>query len=557
MVFQKITIFVKTCHSDNMKFLSQTILGILLTLLPIHLFSQGVVSAASPEATKAGIAILEKGGNAIDAAVAVAFALGVTEPAMSGLGGGTQMLIAKPGEIPFCLNGSTISPAATPKDAKEEDLHFHRRSTIPSTVKVLHKAWRDYGSGKVTWAELLEPAIQYAENGFEVGEFRHLVYRKNEKELKNSPFNTQYFLLEDGSIPGVGDTIKQPVLAQTLKRLAAFGAADFYEGEIAHLIAEDMQNNGGWITLEDLRNFPEPPVVPALHSMYRSYDVYSQPPPCGGWTTLLALNLLENFSPEDLAADNPLRGRNILLALHMAHAVRKALPITNFADYDEQVEQRLNKTFARELLHTGLPIDTELNNDKGGETTHFTLVDNGGMVVAVTASINAYFGAKAASEKLGFLYNTYMDDFTTENPDHPFAIGPGLQNYSSMSPVIVQQDGQSVFALGSPGSARIISAVAQLAALWIDQHPPAEQLLAVPRFHSQDLKVFYEKQPVSSEDRAFWRAAKFEIAYPTYDLSVRGLNAWFGGVHAVSFENGKWRGAADPRRDGIVLYSNQ
>ena len=540
-----------------MKILQFTTLALLLALLPVTASGQGVVSAATPEAVEAGLEILEKGGNAIDAAVAVSFALGVTELAMSGLGGGTQLLIARPGEIPFSINGSTISPAATPTSATKEDLLFHRRSTIPSTVKVLHKAWKEFGSGKVSWAELLQPAIRFAEDGFEVGEFRHLVYRKYEKELKNSPYNTRFFLLDDGSIPAVGDVIKQPVLARTLRRLAEFGAVDFYEGEIARLIAEDMQANGGWITLDDLRNFPEPPVVPALHTTFRGHDVYSQPPPCGGWTTLLGLNLLEQFRPQNLAPEHPLRGRNVLLALHMAHAVRKALPVTDFGDYDEQIQKRLDKDFAKNLLNTGLPTGTGADGEKGGETTHFTIVDQSGMVVAATASINAYFGAKAASEKLGFLYNTYMNDFETNQPDHPFAIGPGLQNYSSMSPVIVQQNGQSVLALGSPGSARIISAVAQLTELWIDHQPPLADLLALPRYHSQDLKVFYEQPYISPEDRTYWRNAGFEIAFPTYDLDLNGLNAWFGGVHAVAKENGKWTGAADPRRDGTVGYTRE
>ncbi len=527
---------------------------LLFMLTPVAGRGQALISAATPEAVEAGLEIMEKGGNAIDAAVAVSFALGVTEPAMSGLGGGTQMLIASPGEVPFSINGSTISPAATPTDATEELLRFHRRSTIPSTVKVLHKAWKEFGSGNITWAELLQPAIRFAENGFEVGEFRHLVYHKYEKELKTSPYNTRLFLLPDGSIPATGDTLRQPVLAQTLKRLAESGAQDFYEGKIARMIAEDMQAHGAWISFEDLKNFPEPALLPALHSTFRGYDVYSQPPPCGGWATLLALNLLENFPPSSLAAENPLRGRNVLLALHLTHTARKKLPITDFQRYDEQIQKRLDKNFAKELLRNGLPVLTHSKNEKGGETTHFTVVDKTGMVVAVTTSINAYFGAKAASEKLGFLYNTYMNDFETGNPDHPFAIGPGRQNYSSMSPLIVQKDGQTVLAIGSPGSARIISTVAQLTQLWIDHHPPLDQLLAMPRFHAQDQKVFYEQRSISPQDRAYWRSAKFEIAFPNYDLTLNGLNAWFGGVHAAALENGTWKGAADPRRDGTVGY---
>lgn len=146
----------------------------------------GMVSAASPEAAQAGMDILAKGGNAIDAAVAISFAPGVTEPAMSGLGGGSQVLFAPAGKPPIVINGTTFSPAATPTDANEEDLKYHTRTTIPSTVKVMEYIWKKYGSGQISWSQLLTPAIQYAEDGFAIGPFRHLVYKKYESSLKKS-----------------------------------------------------------------------------------------------------------------------------------------------------------------------------------------------------------------------------------------------------------------------------------------------------------------------------------------------------------------------------------
>jgi gamma-glutamyltranspeptidase/glutathione hydrolase len=249
----------------------------------------GVISSASPEASKAGQEIFLKGGNAVDAAVAVSFALGVTEPAMSGLGGGTQVLISLENGQPFAINGTTLSPAMTPTNISDT-LTFHRRSTIPSTVKVLDYLWKTYGSGEVSWEELLKPAIELAENGFTVGKFRAKVFKQYEDKLLESKFNTSFILIDGNRIPNEGEILKQPILAKTLKRLAKYGANDFYNGEIAKKIAWDMEKHGGWITLSDLNNFPSPKELNALSVNYKGMNIYSQPPPCGGWTTLLALN---------------------------------------------------------------------------------------------------------------------------------------------------------------------------------------------------------------------------------------------------------------------------
>lgn len=518
----------------------------------------GAIATASPEATKAGEEILKKGGNAIDAAIAISFALGVTEPAMSGIGGGTQILLALPGEPPIAINGASISPAATLNDATKDDLTYHRRSTIPSTVKILGYVHEKYGSGNVQWAELLTPAIKYAEEGFEVGRFRHMVYKKYEKILKKSPHNAHFLLLPDGNIPGPGEILKQPVLAQTLKRLAEHGADDFYKGEIAQKIATDMESNGGWISLDDLNSFPDPTELIPLKTTFRDHTVYSQPPPCGGWTALLALNILENHSSDDLIFGSESRFQKVLQAIHLAHKDRKENPVTDLINYQEIIDQKISKEFAKQLLDNYLPPSEKLNEPEvGGETTHFSVVDKEGMAVAVTASINAYFGAAAASPDLGFLYNTYMDDFELGQPGHPFAIQPGLMNYSSMSPTIVQKDSATVLVIGSPGSARIISSVAQLTQLWIDSDLSIDQVVAAPRLHSVNGKVYYEDHSIPPSWLDHFRLQGFIVAFPTYDLTKERINAYFGGIHAIANEGEKWIGVADPRRDGIAWPANQ
>ena len=313
-----------------------------------------------------------------------------------------------------------------------------------------------------------------------------------------------------------------------LRRLAKFGADDFYNGEIAKEIANDMKINGGWITLDDLQNFQDPKELIPLSINYKGYNVYSQPPPCGGWTTLLILNLLEKITN-----DNDISNKDLIKALYLAHNDRENNPITDLVYYDSIAKNKLSKKYTEELLIEKSLLEEEKEGKESGETTHFSVVDSGGNTVSVTASINAYFGALAASKELGFLYNTYMDDFTFENPEHPFAIRPNAMAYSSMSPTIVQRNGENVLVLGSPGSSRIISSVAQITAKWIENNSKRDTNLI-------DKNFFYEHD--------------MKFKFPKENLVIyKGLNPYYGGIHAIAKESRNWMGVADPRRDGKVI----
>ncbi|MEQ8424845.1 MAG: gamma-glutamyltransferase, partial [Cyclobacteriaceae bacterium] len=507
------------------------------------------VSSATPEATRAGMNILEKGGNAIDAAVAIAFTLAVTEPAMTGLGAGVQILVSIPGKDPFVINGTTYSPQATSVKATEDDIKFHRRSTIPSFVKTLDFARQRFGSGDISWKETLEPAIDYAQNGFEMGPFRARVYKQYESRLQESPYNMSHFLI-DGQAPVEGQLFQQPVLDKTLQRLAEVGADDFYHGEIAATIANDMKENGGWITLEDLNNFPTPKILPALSTLYRqSHTVFTSTPPCGGWVVLLALNLLEQ---NQVAEDNEQRAKNLIQTLALAHGERQKDPVRNMIDYEEEVSKKISKAKAIDLLNEFQSANTEQDLTDSGETTHFSVVDANGMAVSVTTSINAYFGSRAASKDLGFIYNSYMEDFVYGDTSHSYAVGPGKMAYSSMSPAIVRdKSGENVLALGSPGSARIISAVTQTIEYWLDGHGKISETIANPRLHVNGRKVYLEFEP--SETLKAWLVTNgFELTEVQNELGSKNMNPYFGGVHAVAKENGIWVGKADPRRDGVA-----
>ena len=528
---------------------SSVFLLLLLTGFKMTPKSRAVVSSASPEATNTGIQILEKGGNAIDAAVAISFALAVTEPAMSGLGGGTQILISFPGKTPFLINGTTFAPALTDPKISKDSLTFHKRTTIPSTVKVLYYAWKKYGSKKLTWNQLLQPSIDLAKKGFAMGQFRADVYKMYENAMLTSPFYTSFWLKDGKSSPGKGEVIKQPVLAKTLERIAQYGAADFYDGEIAKAISRDMEKNGGWIRYDDLKNFPEPSERLALSINYNNYTVYSMPPPGGGFAMLQILRLHEKtVSLNPSLSEFETWGR----ILKAVHSDRSMNPIVNMNDYEQQVKDKLSDSYINNLYNNTTSMTTR---ETTGETTHFSVIDKNGVAVAVTASINAYFGAKAASPELGFLYNTYMDDFEFNKPNHPLAIRPGAMGVSSMCPTIVQQDGKTVLIAGTPGSGRIISTVAQVVSSWISDND-IEKAVYNKRYHVSG-KTFYIEDLQLRDSLLKTGLEGFVIREPSNYLMRNGINSYFGGVHAIALQKGVWTGAADPRRDGTVGYTTK
>ena len=407
---------------------------------------------------------------------------------------------------------------------------------------------RNYGSTKVSWAEALAPAINYAQNGFKLGDFRAKVYQLNEQKLLTSPYNMDHFLV-NGKIPTREDLIKQPALSSTLGRLAKVGANDFYNGQIAESIAQDMKENDGWISLEDLNNFPEPRISPALKTNYHDYTVFASTPPCGGWVVLLALNLLEQMPTSVVGFA---RNKDLIIALTLAHSERQINPVTEMVNYEAEVSEKLTSEKAVELIRSS-PVASGINDlEDSGETTHFSIVDSDGMLVSVTTSINAYFGSRAASKELGFVYNSYMEDFVFEDSTHSFAVGPNKMAYSSMSPSIVRdKNNRNVMAIGSPGSARIISSVAQTIQYWIDIDHDINKAVDQPRVHVSGKKAYLESEP--SQQMVEWLATlNYALPVLKSDLVRDNLNPYFGGIHAVAFENGRWVGAADPRRDGLV-----
>lgn len=506
---------------------------------------QAAISSASPEATAAGAEILARGGNAADAAVAIAFTLGVTEPAMSGLGGQIQFLIRRGDQDVIALNGGSFAPALTDPAAVRGEMNPYQRTTVPTWLKSLEFLWREYGSGNIRWRELIEPALGHARDGFAQGVFRQKVFLRHEDDLAG--YLAAGHMQAEGAIVQ-GGTIRQPQLAATLEKIAEGGSEVFYRGEIAERIEQDMIDNGGWIRKSDLARVSDPVPVDPVSADYRAYRVFSFPPPAGGWVMMQTLKLYEKQHREGWTTE---AGRQAMTrSIFLAQRDRREHPVENFDDFGDFLERKLSEDYVAALLDRPHSIDNSGLESNGGETTHFSLIDADGFAISATTSINAYYGVRAASPELGFLYNSYMDDFIFGDPGHPYAIAPGKPAYSSMSPSIVTRDGETVLVLGSPGSARIISAVAQVIAGFVEAEDSLFDLLATPRIHVTGGGSLYLENP---DWLPSIEPVGLEYGVPRADLAIEGLNAYFGGIHAVGRLRGEWQAAADPRRDGASL----
>ena len=275
------------------------------------------------------------------------------------------------------------------------------------------------------------------------------------------------------------------------------------------------------------------------------------PPPFGGWVVLQILNVLEQFPQSRLAEDDDERRLALLDAIRVGHGSRESDPVSDLRSFGADIASKTSKDTARRLLR-------EYRGKTGGETTHFSVADADGNVVAVTQSIDSYFGAKVAHPTLGFLYNNYMQNFRLVDDGSPYVLKTGEMPLSSMSATIVMRDEDVQLVLGSPGSARIISAVAQVTSHWIDVGVGIETAVAAFRVHSEPEDRAWVEGPELSNDLLRGVASRgFRLMRPDSSLSVGNLDPYFGGVHAVAFENGGWTGAADPRRDGRSIIAWQ
>ncbi|MBV9289922.1 MAG: gamma-glutamyltransferase [Hyphomicrobiales bacterium] len=481
------------------------------TALPV-VGRHGMVVTQEATASRVGLDVLRLGGNAVDAAVAVGFALAVTLPRAGNIGGGGFMLIHRAD-----LNKTTAidyretAPAATMKDdflnAAGEADPFKSRYTglavgVPGTVAGLELAWRKYGSGRFTFAELVAPAAALAHQGLVVSDDLADSLPEAAPTLAQRPAAARIYLRPDGSPPKPGDHIALDDLAATLDAIAREGAAGFYAGPVAQAIAAEVQADGGRMTTADLANYRAVEREP-VKGTYRGYDIVSMPPPSsGGAHVIEILNILEGFPLGEQGLNSAASLHEMAEAEKLAYADRAQwlgdpdfvkVPLRGLVSkaYAEKLRAEISPDHARPAddIRPGEPQRYE-----SPETTHFSIVDADGNAVSNTYTLNFSYGSGAVAEGTGVLLNNELDDFAAKPGaanayglmcDDANAPGPMKRPLSSMSPTLVFKDGKIALVTGSPGGSRIITTVLQIIVDVIDYGLNVAEAESAPRAHDQ------------------------------------------------------------------------
>ena len=538
--------------------------------------------------SQAGVEILKRGGNAVDAAVAVAFALAVVEPAAGNIGGGGFMLVRLANGKATFFDYREVAPGKATRDMyigadgkldNDAATIGYRSVAVPGTVAGLEMALKTYGTMKL--ADVLAPAIRLAEDGFPVSEKLAHELAGQRQELQRFSASSRIFL-NGGKMFYAGDTFRQPELAATLKRIAKNGAADFYRGETARLLADDMARLGGIVTLQDLANY-QPNVREVLRAKYEvdghQWEVISSPPPSSGGVAIIeALNMLKDVLLRGW--DDPQSVHMVAETMRRIFADRAAyladpdysnVPVAGLTDpcYGKELAATIDpqRASSSTVVKAGNPHpcgisaenvpapQTIVSLGEGPHTTHFSVVDAAGNAVASTYTLNDSYGSHVTCSA-GFLLNDEMDDFTTQPgvPNALFglvqseanAIAPGHRPLSSMTPTILLRDGKLSFVTGSPGGPTIISATLLSVLNWMRLGMDAQAAINAARFHHQWLpdSIVMEKEFPAGLETA---------------LNVRGhktrRRGHIGLVNAIGIDaqTGERLGAADPRDGGSAM----
>lgn len=531
----------------------------------------GMVVTVSPPASDAGLEILKAGGNAVDAAVAVEFALAVTWPEAGNIGGGGFMMVHRPGgEDVVCVEYRETAPrAATETFFTPEDGKFtHKIVGVPGAVQGMATAHERFG--KVEWIRLLEPAIRLAEAGFAIdealaGSLNGVLKDRIVREGESHAEFRRVFAKPDGTEWIAGDVLAQPELATTLKRIAEQGSAGFYEGETAALLVAEMQRGDGVITLEDLAAY-RAKVRPAIHGKFRGHDVYAPPPPSSGGICLVEmLNILETF---DLRDHDRFSARNLhLMAEAMKRAYCDRARFLGDGDFVKIPPRLIRPFYARKLAADidpgyATPSATLAPNLPLGEeppdTTHFSIIDRDHLAVSNTTTLEGSFGARIVVKGAGFVLNNEMGDFNwfpgvTNRAGRigtaPNRIEPGKRMLSSQCPAIVAYKGHPVLITGSPGGRTIINTTLQMVLNAIEFEMDLEDSMRAPRIHHQWFPDVLTHEAgggrITGETLA-------ELASKGHRLSARGPGGRQGDAHsiAIDLKTGEFHGVADWRRRG-------
>ncbi|MBS1792433.1 MAG: gamma-glutamyltransferase [Acidobacteria bacterium] len=536
----------------------------------------GMVAAQHELASKIGVEIMKKGGNAVDAAVAVAFALAVVYPEAGNLGGGGFMLIRFKDGKTAAIDYREMAPQAANRDifvdkngnlirGEGSSTVGYRASGVPGTPAGLELAYQKFGSKKIPWANLIEPARLLAQNGYVLSYRVTQLFRSYQATLEKYEDSKRIFL-NGGKIFEEGDTLRQPDLAATLGRIQKSGAKEFYTGRTAELIAADMKAHNGLITLDDLKNYQAKERTPLVGS-YRGYPVVTMPPPSSGGIVMLeVLNMLENYDLRKMGYNSAQKYHILAEAMRRAFADRaEYMGDPDFAkvptaklvdkDYAKQRAATINLTQATKSADVKAG---EVTFAEGTETTHFTVADAEGNIVTNTYTINDLFGSRVTAKGTGVLLNDEMDDFAAR-PGKPNMFGliqgennsvqPKKRPLSSMTPTIVlRMDGSPWFALGARGGPRIITAVLQSVVNMIDYDMNIQEAIDAPRIHQQWYpdEILYEPLGMSPDTLRLLEGFGQKFAErPSNIASATGI--------AIENGTGVKFGAIDSRSDGEAV----
>jgi gamma-glutamyltranspeptidase/glutathione hydrolase len=520
-----------------------------------------MVVTGHPLASDVGVEILKQGGNAVDAAVAVGFALAVVLPEAGNIGGGGFLVYRDSAGHVRSLDYRETAPARATRDMYLDSagnvtplsVTGHLAAGVPGSVAGLHEMWRAHGS--LAWAALLAPAIRLAD-GHVLDSARSRSIGYEAERLRLFAASRQQFLV-DGEAPQPGSLFRQLDLARTLRLIADSGRAVFYEGQIADYISQEMHRGGGLITRADLRQYRAKWRDPVELS-YRGYTIYSMPPASSGGVTLgIILNVMEGYDtlpPFGTAAH-----------VHLtAEAMRRAFVDRNQylgdPDFVEMpIARLLSKSYAAGLraqidLQRATPTSPLPRAPGGGtHTTHYSIVDAAGNAASVTTTINAGFGSAVTVSGAGFLLNNEMDDFTSA-PGKPNmyglvqgeanAIAPGKRMLSAMTPsIVLGRDGRVLLVLGTPGGPTIITSVYQVITNVVDHGMSLADAVTAPRLHHQALPdvIRYERGGLTAEAIEALRAMGHRLEERAYSGDIAAI---------MRAPDGTWIGVADPRRGG-------
>ena len=486
----------------------------------------GMIVSTSKQASEAGIEILKKGGNAVDAAVAVGFALAVTSSSNGNIGGGGFMVAAMRDGETFTLDYREKAPAAAHRDLFLNDsgdvvpgmsLSTRAGSGVPGSVDGLIRALTDHGSGNITLRQALAPAIRLAEKGFELSHYEARRFNGYEGLFASNDAAAEIFIRKDNNPWKKGDKLVQKDLAKTLKRISKYGRDGFYTGPVADLIVAEMKRGNGLISIEDLKNYSSVYRDP-VSGTYNGHEVISMGPPSSGGALLVnMMNMLENY-PVDSLGWNSSDYIHLLTEVERRAYADRAEHMGDSDFWDVPLELLTSKAYANTRindisLEIATPSSAVFASGAPGyesrETTHYSVVDQWRNAVSVTTTINLSYGGGHLVKGAGFFLNNEMDDFSSK-PGVPNAFGlvgndanaiqPGKRPLSSMTPTIVLKDGKPFIVIGSPGGSTIITTAMQVILNVVIHGMDIKEAVTSPRFHSQ-----WVPDVIMTEPRGFSR----------------------------------------------------